>query len=179
MILLLQICKTSDFLIFVLRQVLAIFLEEVFTALKIHLGSRQLPRFFSEAKNVFIVITSTKILPRWSFPSKIYIQFKIFNTYFLTILLFTNKKCHLDVLEKCPYVLQEVRSIIYFWQLSRGNGTHFAFTSYIIVLAKLCDVTFSNNFYFVSLFYHLFIYRCQIKIRLMTLTKSYLYKVFF
>ena len=57
-----------------------------------------------------------KILLRWLFPSKIYIQFTIFNTYFSTKLSFTNKRYHLHVLEKCLYVLQEVRSIIYFWQ---------------------------------------------------------------
>ena len=32
---------------------------------------------FAEANSVFIVITSAKILPRWLFPSKIYIQFTI------------------------------------------------------------------------------------------------------
>ena len=67
---------------------------------------------------------------------------------------------------------------------SCGNGTSFAFTSYIIVSAKFCNVTFLNNFYFVSFFYRLFI--CQIKIirhqrkiRLVTLSKRYLYKFFF
>ena len=65
---------------------------------------------------VFIVITWAKILLRWLFPSKIYIQFTIFNTYFSTKLSFTNKRYHLHVLEKCLYVLQEVRSIIYFRQ---------------------------------------------------------------
>ena len=95
---------------------------------------------FAEVGSVFIVITSTKMLPRWLFPSKIYIQFTIFNTYFSTKLSFTNKRYHLHVLEKCLYVLQEVRSIIYFWQFihplslcSCGNGTSFAFMSYILV----------------------------------------------
>ena len=118
--------------------------------------------------------------------SKIYIQFTIFNTYFSAKLLFTNRRYHLHVLEKCLYVLQEVRSIIYFRQFihplslrSRGNGTSFAFTSYIIVSAKFCYVTFLNNFYFVLLFYHFFICRRQRKIRLVTLSKSYLYKFFF
>ena len=141
---------------------------------------------FAKVNSVFIVITSAKILPRWLFPSKIYIQFTIFNTYFSTKLSFTNKRYHLHVLEKCLYVLQEVRSIIYFRQFihplslrSRGNGTSFAFTSYIIVSAKFCNVTFLNNFYFVSFFYHLFICRRQRKIRLVTLSKSYLYKFFF
>ena len=71
---------------------------------------------FAEANSVFIVIAWANILPRWLFPSKIYIQFKIFNTYFSTTLSCTNKRYHLHVLEKCLYVLQEVRSIIYFWQ---------------------------------------------------------------
>ena len=31
-------------------------------------------------------------MPRWIFPSKIYIQFTLFNTYFLTKLLFLNKR---------------------------------------------------------------------------------------
>ena len=74
-------------------------------------------------------------------PSK-YIQFTIFNTYFSTKCLFTDKRYHLHVLEKCLYVLQKVRSIIYFPQFIyplslrlRGNGTSFAFTSYIILSA--------------------------------------------
>ena len=71
---------------------------------------------YAEINSVIIVITSSKILLRWLFPSKIYIQFKIFNTYFSTKLSFTNKRYHLHVLEKCLYVLQEVRSIIYFRQ---------------------------------------------------------------
>ena len=78
--------------------------------LEIHLDSRQLPRLFAEANSAFIVITSE------IFPSKIYIRFTIFNTYFSTKLSFTNKRYHLHVLEKCLYVLQEVKSIIYFWQ---------------------------------------------------------------
>ena len=71
---------------------------------------------FAEANSTFIVITSAKILPRWLFLSKIYIQFTIFNIYFSTTLLFTNKRYHLHVLEKSLNVLQEVRSIIYFRQ---------------------------------------------------------------
>ena len=46
---------------------------------------------FAEVNSVFIVITSAKILPRWLFPSKIYIQFTIFNTYFSTKLSFTKE----------------------------------------------------------------------------------------
>ena len=66
------------------------------------------------------------------------------------------------MLEKCLYVLQQARSIIYFWQLihplvlrSPGNGTSFAFTSYIIVSTKFCNVTFLKNFY---LFHYFTIY---------------------
>ena len=71
---------------------------------------------FAEANSVFIVITLAKILPRWFFPSKIYIQLTIFNNYFLAKLSFTNQRYNLHVLEKCLYVLQEVRSIICFRQ---------------------------------------------------------------
>ena len=53
---------------------------------------------------------------RWLIPSKIYIRFKIFKTYLSTKLSFTNKRYQLHVLQKCLYMLQEVRSIIYFWQ---------------------------------------------------------------
>ena len=136
----------------------------------------------AEVNSVFTIIT----LPRWLFPSKMYIRITIFNTYFSTKLSFTNKRYPLHVLEKCLYVLQEVRSIIYVWQFihplslrSRGNGINFAFTPYIIVPAKFCNVTFLNNFYFFSFFYHLFICRLQRKIRPVTLSKSYLYKIFF
>ena len=83
------------------------------------------------------------------------------------------------MLEKYLYVLQEVRSIIYVQQFihplsvcSRGSGTSFAFTSYILVSTKFCNVTFLNNFYFVSFFYHLFICQHRRKIRLATLIKA-------
>ena len=69
---------------------------------------------FAEVNSVYIVITLAKILLRWLFSSKIYIQFTIFNTYFSTKLLFANKRYHLHQLEKHLYVLQEVRSIILF-----------------------------------------------------------------
>ena len=125
---------------------------------------------FAKANSVFIVITSAKILSRWLFRKKIYIEFTIFNTYFLTKLSITNKRDHLHMLEKCLYVLQEVRPIIYFRQFihpvslgSRGSGTSFALRSYIIVSAKFCSVTFLSNIYFVSFFYHLFICQCQRK----------------
>ena len=110
---------------------------------------------------------------RWLFPSNIYIQF-------------TNKRHHLHVLENCLYMLLEVKSIIYFLQMihplslhSRGNGISFAFMSYIIISVKFCVVTFLNNFYFISFFYHFFICWRQRKMRLVTLSKSYLYKFFF
>ena len=46
----------------------------------------------AEGNSVFIEITSAKILPGWLFPSKIYIHFATFNTYFSTKLSFTNKR---------------------------------------------------------------------------------------
>ena len=57
-------------------------------------SSRQLAivEGIAEENSVFIVITSAKILPRWLFPSKIYIQLAIFNTYFSAKLSFTNKR---------------------------------------------------------------------------------------
>ena len=151
-------------------------------------SSRQsaIAKGFAKANSVSIVIFLAKILLRWLFPSKIYIQFTIFNTYFSTKLSFINKRYHLHMLEKCLYVIQEVRSTIYFRQFihplslcSRGNGTSFAFMLYIIISTKFRDATFLNNFYFVSFFYHLFIRQRQRKIRLVTLSKSYLYKFFF
>ena len=139
----------------------------------------------AEVNSICTVITSAKILPRWLFPSKMYIRITIFNSYFSTKLSFTNKGYHLHVLEKCLYVLQEVRSIIYLWQFthplslrSRDNGISFAFTSYIIVPAKFCNVTFLNNFFF-SFFYHLVICRLQRKIRKTKVNKSYLHRLFF
>ena len=129
---------------------------------------------FAEA-NCFYSNNLAKNIAEVLFPSNKYIQFTIFNTYFSTKFSFANKRYYLHVLEKCLYVLQKVRSIIYFWQFihplllrSRGNGTSFAFTSYIIESAKFCDVTFLDNFYFVLFFYHFFICRRQRKIRLVT-----------
>ena len=133
-------------------------------------------RGFCRGKQCFNSNHLSKNIAEVIIPSKIYIQFTIFNTYFPTKLLFTDKRYHLHVLEKCLYVLQKVRSIIYFWQFihplslrSSGNGTSFAFMLYIILLAKFYDVIFLNNFYFVSFFYHLLICRCQRKIKLVTL----------
>ena len=121
---------------------------------------------FAKVNSVFKVITLAKILPKWLFPSKIYFQFTIFNTYFMTKLYFINSRYHLHVLEKHLYVLQKVRSITYFQQIihplslpSFGNGTSFAFTSYILRLVKFSNVTFLNNFYFFSFSYHLFVCR--------------------
>ena len=60
---------------------------------------------FAEANSVCIAITSVKILPRWLFHSKIYIQFTIFNTYFSTKLLFTNSTYHLHVHMRSVYYI--------------------------------------------------------------------------
>ena len=105
---------------------------------------------FAEANSVFIVYKN--YIYFLLFHSKIYIQFTIFDTYFSTKLSLTNKRHYLHVLEKCLYVLQEIRSTINFRQFghplflrSRDNGTSFPFTSYIIVSAKFCDITFLNN----------------------------------
>ena len=133
-------------------------------------------------QTVFIVITLVVyiILAKHIFS----LQFLIFIS--LQNYCLQNKRYHLHVLEKCLYVLQEVRSIIYFWQFihplslhSRGNATSFAFMLYIIVWVKFCEVTFLNNFYFYSFFYHLCICQHQRKIWLLPLSKSYLYKFFF
>ena len=134
-----------------------------FPALEIHLGSRQLPRVLPRY-SVFIVITWAKILKilrRWLFPSKIYIQFTIFNTCFSTKLSFTNKRYYLHVLEKRLYVLQEVRSIIYFQQFIDPLSLRSMEQALLsrLTSSKFCNVTFLNNFYFVSFFYHLFICR--------------------
>ena len=132
---------------------------------------------FAEANSVFIVITLAKTLLRWLFPSKIYIQFTVFNTYFLTKLLCTNKKYHLHMLEKYLYVLQEVRYIIYFRQFIHPLSLHSHGQ-----WNKLSEILWHHIFkqlYFVSFIYHLFICWCQRKIILVTLSKSYLYKFFF
>ena len=108
--------------------------ESYDTALKIHLSSQQLPRVFIII-SVFIVITSAKILLKWLFPRKIYIQFTIFNTVLTSRPNFRlQTRYHLHVLEKCLYMLQEFRSI-YFWQFIHtlslcwsGNKKSFAFT---------------------------------------------------
>ena len=114
-------------------------------------------RGFFRAKQCFNSNPLSKNIAEVIIPSKIYIQFTTFNTYFSTKFLFTDKRYHLHVLEKCLYVLQKVRSITYFRQFihplslrSRGNGTSSAFTSYIIVSTKLYDVTFLKNFLFHS-----------------------------
>ena len=92
---------------------------------------------FVKAISVFIVITSAKIMLRWLFPSKIYIQFKMFNIYFSTKLLFTSKRYHLHVLEKCLYVLWEVRSIIYFRQFIHPPCLMFLILSSILYFSGL------------------------------------------
>ena len=50
---------------------------------------------------------------------------KIFNTYFSTKLSFTNTRFHLHVLEKFLYMLQEVRSFIYFRQFVHAPSLMF------------------------------------------------------
>ena len=58
-------------------------------------------------------------------PSKIYIQFTIFNTYFSTKLSLTDKRYHLHVIKKWLYVLQKVRSIICFQQFIHPHSLMF------------------------------------------------------
>ena len=101
------------------------------------LGQSPIAEGFAEAKSVCIVITSAKILLRWLFPSKIYTHFKIFNTYFFTKLLFTNNRYHLHLLEKCLYVLQEVRSIIY--------CQHFIHPPYLLFLNSFFRLIFFRS----------------------------------
>ena len=115
---------------------------------------------FCRGKQCFYSNHLSKNITEMIILNKIYIQFTIFNTYFSAKLMFTNKIYHLHVLEKQLYVLQEVRSIIYFQQFihplplhSHGSGTSFAFMSYILITAKFCNITFLKNFSFVSLFY--------------------------
>ena len=71
---------------------------------------------FCRGKQCFYSNHLGKNIAEVIFSSKIYIHFTIFNTYYLTELLFTNKWYHLHMLQKCLYVLEEVRSIIYFRQ---------------------------------------------------------------
>ena len=103
----------------------------LFSQLLINASPRNSPRQstiaegFAEPNSTFIAIKSAKVLPRWLFLSKIYIQFTIFNTYFSTKLSFTNKRYHLHVLGKCLNFLQEVRSIIYFRQFIHPTSLMF------------------------------------------------------
>ena len=62
---------------------------------------------FAKANSVIRVITLEKILPRWLFHRKIYIQF--------TIIIY-KQAISLARASGVSYVLQEVGSIIYFWQ---------------------------------------------------------------
>ena len=62
---------------------------------------------FAKANSVIRVITLEKILPRWLFHRKIYIQF--------TIIIY-KQAISLARASGVSYVLQEVRSIVYFWQ---------------------------------------------------------------
>ena len=79
-----------------------------------------------------LAVHSWHVLPRWLFPSKIYIQFIIFNTYFSTKFLFTNKRYHLCVLKRCQYVLQEVINYVFSAVYSSS------FSSFVWQWNKLC-----------------------------------------
>ena len=145
-------------------------------ALEIHLSSWQLPRVLPRQTVFLKYCQGDYFLAKY-----------IFSLQFLILISWQNYCLQIrDITCKCLYVVQEVRSIIYFRQFihplsfgSCGNSTTFAFMSYIIVLAKFYKVTLLNNFYFVSFFYPLFICRRQRKIRLVILSKSYSYKFFF
>ena len=123
-------------------------------ALEIHLGSQQLWR---------VLLRQTVFLQKS--PWQKYCQGNYFIAKYIFsleyLILISRQNDHLEtrdnlyVLEKRLYVLQEVRSIIYFRQFihplslcSHCNGTSFAFRSYIIVSAKFCNITFLNNFFF-------------------------------
>ena len=80
-------------------------------------------KWFAKANSVFIEITSAIILLRWLFSRKICIQFTIFNTYFSTKSLSTNKRYHLHVLEKCPYVLSQI-----YYIFSPANSSPFSYS---------------------------------------------------
>ena len=120
---------------------------------------------FAEVNIVFIVITLEKILLRWLFPSKIYIQFTIFNTYFSTKLSFTKKRQHLHVLEKCLKCYKKsdlsyiFGSLFILFLLVHVAMEQALLSRHISSYLQNSDVTFLSNFYFVSLFYHLFICR--------------------
>ena len=93
---------------------------------------------------------------------KIYIQFIIFSTYFSTKLWFKNKKYHLHVLEKCLRATRSQINDIFGNLFILFLFVHVAMeqallSRHILESAKFCNVTFVNNFYFVSFFYHLFI----------------------
>ena len=154
-------------------------------ALKIHLSSQQLWRVLLR-QTVFLQKSPWQKYCQGNY----FIAKYIFSLQYL--ILISRQNDHLQtrdklyVLEKCLYVLQEVRSIIYFilyiiyfiilyfihplYLCSRCNGTSFAFRSYIIVLAKFCNITFLNNFFFTFLpFFHLLAQKkktCNIKQKL-------------
>ena len=95
--------------------------------------------------------------------SKLYIQLTIFNTSFSINFVYKQQisLAHTREVSVCAtksqiyYILLAVYSSpfsSFAWQWNK-----FAFSSYIIESMKFYDVTFLNNFYFVSFFYHLFI----------------------
>ena len=145
------------------------------SALEIQLSSRQLPSVLPRQTD-FIVITSAKrFLAKYIFSLQLLILIFRQNYRLQTRdIICTCQKCVCMCYKKSDQLLCYPHSL-----LSRGNGSSFAFTSYIIVSAKSCSVTCLNNFYFVSFLYHLFICRRQRKIKLVTFSKSYLYKFFF
>ena len=100
-------------------------------------------------------------------PSKIYVQFTIFSTYFSTKFLFTDKRYHLYVLEKCLYMLQKVRSITYFRQFIHPFSSFCVAVEQALLSRRISSyrqnsmTSHLGNFYFVSFFYYLFICRRQ------------------
>ena len=138
---------------------------------------------FAEASSVFIVITLAKILPRWLFPSQIIFGLQ-FLTHILTKLLFTNKRCHSHVLEKCLYVPQEVRSILYFRQFYHSLSLHSQWNKRCFYAVYHCigEILWRHifkqlSFCFILLpFVHL---PASKKSKTCDMNKSYLYKFFF
>ena len=155
------------------------------TALRIHLSSWQFLRVL-QRQTVFLQQSTRQkycqgayFLAKYLFSLQLLILTSPQNYYLQT----RNITCMCQR-SACTYYKKS--DLLYFGQFihpfslhSHDNGTSFAFMLCIIILAKFCDVTFLNNFYFVSFFYHLFICPCQRKVRLVTLSKGYLYRFLF
>ena len=103
--------------------------------------------------------------------------YSVYNFYFSTKLLFTNKRYHLQ--RSACGTRSQIIHIFSTVHSSSFNRARFTFTSYIIISAKFWNVTLLNNFYFITFLYHLFICWSQRKKRLVTLSKSHLYKFLF